>query len=138
MKKLLVILLSMLPIMACAQNFDGDWTGSWYSSYAKMKVPVKIHIAGGLCSEELTMRSSSSNNEKLLTIEEGEDGTISLYEQTAGNALKFKGKLIKGKLQGEYYVSGKPYKVTLSKTGEGKVSTPDAYKINRSSGIVVY
>ena len=62
----------------------------------------------------------------------------SLYEQTAGNALKFRGKLVKGKLQGEYYVSGQPYKVTLSKTGKGKVSIYDPYKVSRDTRTVIY
>ena len=137
MKRILLLLLTMLPFTAFAQSFDGDWTGSWYSSYAKMKVPIIIHIAEGLCSEGSAIGSSSSNKEEPLTIEEGSDGTISLYEQTAGNALKFRGKLVKGKLQGEYHVSGQPYKVTLSKTGKGKVSIYDPYKVSRDTRTVI-
>ena len=140
MKFKFLLLLLWAPLACIAQNFNGDWKGTFRSEYANIDVEVIFHIVDDRCTEEPMARSASnsSEEERVFEISQGE---IYIYTFEGNSKRKsdliFSGKIEKGKLKGEYYSGKKARAITLTKFGPGKISLKKPNDIN-GGGMVIY
>lgn len=114
-------------------KFNGDWKATYQPEWSKTAIPLIMHIDGFTGSFEKARRSPGDPKEEQMAW----DYTGNRIEAVI-DSKTFQGTLQNGKITGEYYVNGKPYKVTFVKTGKGVVSLNQNYKIDRKSGLVIY
>ena len=117
------------------QIFNGDWKGTVvYDTPAGYEVDYIFHIVDNQCSEELTRRSPAEVKEALIKMTIT-DNQVTLNTRNGGI---FTGKLVNGKIVGEYDSGRKIYNMTLSKFGKGVIDAEKNFNIDRKHGIVTY
>ena len=90
---------NMQKTISSSQDFNGDWKGSViYDTPAGYKEDYIFHIVNNECSEELISRSPADVKEALIE-KIVTDGLITLNTRNGGIII---GKLVNGKIEGEY------------------------------------
>ena len=136
MKKLiLLVAFATMQTLCFAQKFDGDWKGKVvYDSPKGFTEEYIFHIIGEECSEELVRRTGAEVKEKMIEMSIAGD-SITLETRKYGT---YKGKIVKGKIVGDFVSEKDPRHLVLSKIGKGVISAESNYKVNKKQGIVIY
>lgn len=131
----LLVAFATMQTMCFAQKFDGDWKGKVvYDSPKGFTEEYIFHIIGEECSEELTRRTGAEVKEKMIEMALAND-SITLTTRRNGT---FKGKLVKGKIVGEYLSGSQSFKMNLSKFGKGVINAERNNKVDKGRGLVFY
>lgn len=116
-----------------SHKFDGDWKAVYRPDWSDNNLTVIIHLSGENASFEKTRRSPGDPKEEKMAWDHSGDSIVASIE-----GYQFEGKLVNGKIVGQYYVNKKAYNLSFSKFGAGQTQTSDNYKISKGLGVVIY